>query len=233
MLNSELLYQYNPWWRNKDIQTEKIHRSDFFKAKERLGNNAILGLVGPRRAGKTILLYQLIKELLTHTKNVNILFLSVDHPAIQLTSNLNKIFDIYQTNVLKKSFNDLEEKIFIFLDEIQSFKNWEAELKILYDFKYNIKFVVTGSSSVNIIEGASEALVGRIHPQIMLPIKFRDYLRFKISEISEISRSSSKNMRNALQESLLKNQWKPFYNQIQAEFSNLIPFKDRIHILTD
>lgn len=234
----ELLYEYNPWWQNKDIHIEKVQRGDFFKAKDRLTNNendyTILALIGPRRVGKTILLYQLIKELLTtDTKNTNILFLSVDHPAIQLTSNLNKIFNIYQTNILKTAFNDLKEKIYIFLDEIQSFKNWELELKAFYDLKYKIKFVVTGSSGANIIEGASEALVGRIHPQIMLPIKFRDYLRFRITDpdkdsISEISRIGSKNMRNALQESLLNNQWKPFFNQIQIELKNLLPFKDKI-----
>ena len=166
---------------------------------------------------------------MTFTKNVNIIFLSVDHPAIQLTSSLNRIFKIYQENILKAYFADLNERIYIFLDEIQSFKNWETQLKSYYDVKTHckIKFVVSGSSSVNIIEGSSEALVGRIHPQIMLPIKFRDYLKFRIDDIAAISdvlRSSCKNMRTALRESLLNKSSDFFYEQVRTEQNNLIPY---------
>ena len=227
----DLLYKYNPWWQNKEILTEEIQRSDFFKIKERLNDNEILAIIGPRRVGKTILLHQLIKEIRTNTLKENILFISIDNPAIQLTNSLIKIFDIYQTNILKIPFSDLKNKIYIFLDEIQSFKNWELELKSLYDLKYNIKFIVTGSSSVNIIEGASEALVGRIHPQIMLPIKFRDYIRFKnyrTSDLIDLTRISSKNMRNALKDALSNSKSIIFYNQIKTELNNLIPYKDRI-----
>lgn len=228
----ELLYSYNPWWMNKSFskQLHDFKRSDFFKAKDRLKDQEILAIVGPRRVGKTVLLYQLIDELLKQTTEKNILFLSLDHPAIQIVNDLNRILKIYLTNVVKSSIDSLQEKVYIFLDEIQSFPKWELELKSIYDLKYSIKFVLSGSSSVNIIEGSSEALVGRIHPQIILPIKFRDYIRFRIPKDSfnEMLRVISKDMRNALTDSLLKGNPGLFFNEISTSLTKLVPFKAKI-----
>ena len=108
----------------------------------------------------------------------------------------------------------LNERIYIFLDEIQPFKNLESRLKSYYDLNYRIKFVATGSSSVNIVEGASETLVGQIHSQLILRIKFHDYLKFRVNNIADISdvfRFSCENVGKALHQSLLNSSSELFY----------------------
>jgi predicted AAA+ superfamily ATPase len=228
----EILYSYNPWWQQKSFrkQLHGFKRSDFFKAKDRLESSTILAIVGPRRVGKTVLLYQLIDELLKRTDEKNILFVSLDHPVFQILSDLTRIIKIYLSTIVKNSIEDLQERIYIFFDEIQSFPKWELDLKSIYDLKYPIKFILSGSSSVNILEGSSEALVGRIHPQIMLPIKFRDYIRFKIPGESfyELIRSSSKNMRTALTNSLTKKDPDIFLRELRSSLLKLVPFKSKM-----
>ena len=84
-------------------------------------------------------------------------------------------------------------------------KNWEAMLKRFFDLGYNLKFVVTGSSSVSILDGASEALVGRIHPQMVFPMKFIEYLRFKEDKMAEEIQVENRKIREALRFALKNN----------------------------
>lgn len=230
-----ILYQHNPWWLKKPIPESRIKpikRRDFFKLKERLDDNKILALIGPRQVGKTTLLYQLINEILTSSINQkNILFISLDDPYLNISiNNLGNIFEIYSKNILKESLSDTKEKLFFFLDEIQTIKNWEYMVKRWYDLGYKIKFVITGSSSINITEGSSEALVGRIYPQIVFPLKFIEYLRFKQNDIAELLKTNNKKMREALKQSLSNKNSVFFYNAIAEQSKLLVPYRDNILI---
>ena len=61
-------------------------------------------MIGARRVGKTTLLYQLIEELLERTDSKNILFVNLDDPYLHISlENLDKIFTVYSTNILKSS----------------------------------------------------------------------------------------------------------------------------------
>lgn len=184
-----ILYQHNPWWTGRTIPAVKIkpfRRRDYYKIKDRLNDNKILALVGPRQVGKTTLIYQLIQDLLPRINPKEIFFLSLDDPFLSTAPiNFGKIFELYATNIIKQPLNELKNRSYVLLDEVQSVRNWEVMLKRFYDLGYNLKFIVTGSSSASIIDGASEALVGRIHPQIVFPMKFIEYLRFKEDKMAE------------------------------------------------
>jgi hypothetical protein len=56
------------------------------------------------------------------------------------------------------------------------------------------------------VEGASETLVGQIHSQLILRIKFHDYLKFRVNDIAailEVFRFSCKNVGKALHQSII------------------------------
>lgn len=228
-----ILYQYNPWWINKPISASKLKqfkRRDYYKVLERLDDEKILALIGPRQVGKTTLVYQLIENLLGKVKPQNILFVLLDDPSLNVTSvqNMTKMLELYGKSILKQPLDELENKVYIFLDEIQSVENWERVLKRWYDLGYKIKFTITGSSSTSIIEGASEALVGRLHPQIMFPMKFLEYLLFKEQHLSEQFKSSNKRMRDALKVALTENKPEEFARAASEESKILSPHRDRI-----
>ncbi|MEM4241732.1 MAG: hypothetical protein QXW08_06485, partial [Candidatus Nitrosotenuis sp.] len=56
------LYQHNPWWAKKPIAESKIKpfkRRDYYKIVDRLADDKILALIGPRQVGKTTIVYKL------------------------------------------------------------------------------------------------------------------------------------------------------------------------------
>ncbi len=230
-----LLYMHNPWWTNKPIPKSKLKdfkRRDYYKIIPQIEKQSILALIGARQVGKTTLLYQVIDELFKRTSSKNILFVELDDPYLHISlENLDRIFSVYSRNILKKEFDSLTETIYIVLDEIQSLQNWQNALKRWYDFGYNIKFIVTGSSSIGIFEGSSESLVGRVKHQIVLPMKFMEYVRFKEqNELGELINSTNKALRNSLKKAVEKHNAKIFYDGLNEAKLALIPYEAKIHV---
>jgi len=97
-------------------------------------------LTGMRRTGKTTLVKQLLEEIDSENK---IYF------DLQILANQDifspRNFDAIVES-LKRRGLDFSQKVYVFLDEIQLVKEIPGILKYLYD-NYDIKFVVTGSSS--------------------------------------------------------------------------------------
>ena len=231
-----VLYNHNPWWVKKPIPKSKLKtfkRRDYYKIIPQIDLESILALIGARQVGKTTLLYQIIEELLKRTLPENVLFVELDDPYLHISlENLDRIFSVYSTNILKKEFDANEEKIYIILDEVQSLKNWQNVLKRWFDLGYNIKFIVTGSSSTGILEGSSESLVGRIKHQIVLPMKFLEYARFKEqNKLDVILSSVNKRLRGALKQSMKEQNNQLFFEELTSSNKLLIPYETRIKTL--
>lgn len=231
-----VLYAHNPWWAKKPIPKSKLKnfkRRDYYKIAQQIDNQSILALIGARQVGKTTLLYQVIEALLQKISSENILFVELDDPYLHISlENLDRIFSVYSTNILKKEFDILEEKIYIILDEVQSLKNWQNALKRWFDLGYNIKFIVTGSSSTGILEGSSESLVGRVKHQIILPMKFLEYVKFKEqNELGEIIDFVNRKIRASLKQSMVKHDPQPFYDELKLSQTSLIAHETRIKTL--
>jgi len=176
-----VLRKYNPWWEGREIpqiKTGTFTRRDFYPLEKQLSTREITAIIGPRRVGKTILLHQLIKKLLDKkVPPANIFYLSVDESELGAQADFANIFDVYAKFILKQSFEDLKGRTYIFLDEIQTIPNWSTKLKNWYDLGYNLKFVISGSSSINLTHGIKESLLGRLMTTILLPLKFAEVLR--------------------------------------------------------
>ena len=95
---------------------------------------------------------------------------------------LNKDPDIF-INYLKSYYWWKEEKkIVIFIDEIQYLENPTSFLKYIYDNFENIKFIISGSSTLEIRWKLKDSLVWRMIKFDIFPLSFSEFLIFKWKE---------------------------------------------------
>ncbi len=179
----EKLAKFNEWWATKKVKTSSLKphkRPLFFDIQKYIKNRQILLITGLRRVGKTTLIYQLIQHLLDEkTKSLQIVYFSFDEEI----ADFDDLIKTYEEKVLKRKIQD--EKIYIFLDEIQKCKNWQNKIKISYDLYPNIKFIISGSASVQISKKAKESLAGRIFDFLLEPLAFKEFLEWKNIDIDK------------------------------------------------
>ena len=149
-----------------------IDRKLFAKIWGFIDLKEILVVTGMRRVGKSVLLRQLHNKITSNNK----LILDIENPLDQ------SVFEETDYNNIYKNFCDLgidsSQKAYIFLDEIQSYPEIVKPLKYLYDH-YDIKFIVTGSSSYYLKNLFPESLAGRKLEFEMYPLDFDEFLFFK------------------------------------------------------
>ena len=182
----------NPWWNNEKINNQFLlgrKRNEFNDIIEKIDNKRILSIIGPRRVGKSTLIYQTINYLLEEKKvdSKRILLFSGDDPSLFFDENdkLSDVLDIYINEILEENISKLKSKVYIFIDEIHFIKNWQNYLKTYFDRKYNIKFIITGSSSMHLFKDANESLLGRIENIYVLPLTFNQFMNFYMTYISK------------------------------------------------
>jgi len=183
MLSKTILEQYNPWWRTGKIpesyvyQTKRSHLQSIIKQLDQV--RYITSVVGQRRVGKTVLLYQTVEYLLSNNyKPEQIVFIKADDPSIKIKENL--VQDLIQTvekYLVGKRIEKMYSKtnpLIILIDEIQSTPLWAEYLKKYNDLGYPIKFIVSGSASIKITKTTKESLVGRFKEIVVMPLSFRE-----------------------------------------------------------
>src|SRR5262245_49360219 len=88
-------------------------------------------LMGPRRVGKTVLLFHLIQSVIDRgLRPERVCYISVEHPVY----NGLGLDDLVRLGVEASGSTDrdLADRVFVF-DEIQYLKDWELHLKTLVD----------------------------------------------------------------------------------------------------
>lgn len=175
----------NVWWKEEKINPQFLlgrKREEFNNIISKINEKRILSIIGPRRVGKSTLIYQTINYLLEDKKidKKRILLFSGDDPSLFFDENdkLSDVLEVYFNEILQERISNLESKVYVFIDEIHFIKNWQNYLKICFDRKYNIKFIVTGSSSLHLFKDANESLLGRIENIYVLPLTFHQFLNF-------------------------------------------------------
>ncbi|MBU2523272.1 MAG: ATP-binding protein [Nanoarchaeota archaeon] len=143
-----------------------------------LETDFIITISGPRRAGKTFICFQMIEELMKKgISRENILYINFeDNKLIGADSNdLDKLLEAY------KEFYTLNkhQHIYLFLDEIQTVKNWDAWARKIHDMDKNIKLILTGSSSKLLSKEISTALRGRVLNREIFPLSFKEIVSWK------------------------------------------------------
>ncbi|MEA3497342.1 MAG: ATP-binding protein [Bacteroidota bacterium] len=169
-----ILYRYNPWWENDFNSEYLIEREGLVSSLiNEFGNNQIVILTGLRRVGKTSMLKLIIKKLIESNYNPKqIFYLSMDEYLLK-DSNILEIIEAYRKLQKLKT----KEKIYLFLDEITFKKDFEIQLKNLYD-NQNVKIFASSSNSA-ILEDKKAMLTGRTINYEILPLTYNEYLIFK------------------------------------------------------
>lgn len=178
-----ILLEDNKHWIDISCYDNFVNREILPKAIDFLNAKELVAIIGARRVGKSTLAKLMIKELLKSVNRKNIFFINLEKPIFlpykEDSSYLQKIFDEY----VKLASPNLEEKIYVFIDEIQIFSNWEIFIKSKYE-NSNIKFVITGSNSSLLTSNYSTVLTGRVLKLRLYSFSFKEFLNYKSIDIS-------------------------------------------------
>lgn len=123
-------------------------------------------IIGPRRAGKTSLMWQDISTL-DRKETVYLDFEDIAIKNISAIECLKIVTEIF-TEVSGKNAKN------IFLDEIQNLTDWQSFIRTLLDRDYNV--YATGSSSKLLTKEIATQLRGRSTSTLLLPFSFNEYL---------------------------------------------------------
>lgn len=130
-------------------------------------NERLIGILGSRGVGKTTILLQYLHEVFKEKK---ILYLIADHPLV-VDLGLFSIADEFQ----KKGGEIL------IIDEIHKIKNFETDLKLIYDSFFSLNVVFTGSNAVA-IDNAKADLSRRAIIYRLPVLSFREFLELETDE---------------------------------------------------
>ncbi len=131
-------------------------------------------LSGPRRSGKTYLMYLGIKELLARKEDKNsILYVNFEDSRLvgAASQDLNTLLEVFF-----EIYPHRNEKTWVFLDEIQVIPNWERFVRTLVDME-NVNVFVTGSSSRLMSKEIATSMRGRSLTYNVYPFSFAEVLK--------------------------------------------------------
>ena len=121
----------------------------------------LIGIIGARGIGKTTFLLQYLQSL--NLPNEKKLYLSVD----SIIASSLKLFDVAE------DFYNLGGKVLV-IDEIHKYKDFEIELKEIYDF-LDLQVIFSGSSAI-VIEHKKADLSRRALIYRLRGLSFREFL---------------------------------------------------------
>ncbi|MGB7055391.1 MAG: ATP-binding protein [bacterium] len=143
---------------------------------EKLNNwierDEIIVIYGARQVGKTSLLRYLQKNLDAQGKKT----IFVDLEDIELRSALKTARNLIA--YLEAVGWTKGERFYVFLDEIHYMENAPSVLKYVHDHCPELKFIITGSSSLKLKFKMGEPLTGRKVVFVLYPLSFDEFLNF-------------------------------------------------------
>jgi predicted AAA+ superfamily ATPase len=122
--------------------------------------------IGQRRAGKTYMMYNIIKERNTED------FMYINFEDERLIE-----FDVSDFSLLIEAYNQLfDNKPTVYFDEIQIIDGWEKFCRRLADSGY--KMLITGSNGKMLSKEIASTLGGRFMVKEIYPLSFNEFLSF-------------------------------------------------------
>jgi hypothetical protein len=170
---------------------------------------------GPRQSGKTTLL-KILEDSLTK-KGINTVFLNFEDPDV---------LEAFETNPKEyvKSFLTREEKYCFLMDEYHYVKDPGKKLKLLYDTFETTKFIVTGSSSLELAGAMAKFLVGRVFFFELFPFSFHEFLVAKNSRLARIYEEKNRMTKEFLSRGKVEVEKDIFLKEFAPFFSQYVIF---------
>ncbi len=129
-------------------------------------DNRLIAIKGARGVGKTTLLLQHVKLDFADTRKA--MYASADHVWFASHS----LMDLAEYHYTHGGTH-------LFLDEIHKYKDWEREVKNIYDTYPGLHLVITGSSMLRLEKSLTADLSRRCRQYTLPGLSFREYLLFE------------------------------------------------------
>jgi len=172
------IQEQNRWWITGKVDAElapSFKRNEYKRVKYVFFNKIrrFPVLSGPRRVGKSTIMFQIIDELLSKgVKPSRILFYTLDDfPNDNVT--IKEVVRVYQKFVYP------DQDYYLFIDEAQKDKTWRSYVKEIYDLNKKCLVMISGSSSVEIERDSGESGAARF-----LTIKIPTFSFYEFCEIN-------------------------------------------------
>jgi uncharacterized protein len=141
-----------------------IKRIQLEYARNRLFRGKALIIFGPRQAGKTTFVGQLLSDIKKKTLTLN-----------GDDADTREIFEKPELEKIKRIIGDNE---IVFIDEAQRISEIGLVIKIIIDRIKNVQVIATGSSSYGLSGSVKEPLTGRKYEIKLLPISYREMIDY-------------------------------------------------------
>ncbi|MBN2895608.1 MAG: ATP-binding protein [Campylobacterales bacterium] len=195
-----------------------------------LESKKVISLIGVRRSGKSSILFDCINRLRETTSRENMIYLNFEDDRLYplRLEHLDLILESYFELYPRKR----EEKIYLFLDEVQVVEGWELYVRRVHD-TFDISIFVTGSSAKLLSTEIATSLRGRTISFEIFPFSFAEYLAFKNIEVNLHSSKSLSFIKNSFEVYLVDGgfaetiaQEREIARRILSDYLELIVFKD-------
>jgi len=152
---------------------DNVKREVYLKRLRPFYNSEMIKVItGMRRAGKSVLMLQIIEELKEQgISKDNIIYINLENFENRKLLQDVELFKYIKDKLINK------KKYFIFIDEIQNVKGFE---RVINSFRStnNCSIFITGSNSTLLSGELATLLSGRIVNFNILPFKFSEFLEF-------------------------------------------------------
>ena len=162
-----------------------------------MGTGKVIGLAGVRRSGKTFLFFDAIHRLTEQGVDRRcIVYLNFEDDRLQplqaeeLDLVLRCLHELYPEMA--------DQRVFIFLDEVQNVVGWERWVRRIHDTE-DVEVYATGSSSQLLTRDLATSLRGRSITLEVFPLSFREVLAFRDIDVVPHSAENESLIRNAFE----------------------------------
>ena len=193
-------------------------------------DSRFVGVIGARGVGKTTFLINFLREIYPNSPQA--MYISAD----SLYFVEHTLIDFVDQFI--KEYNGE----IICIDEIHRYKNWDQELKNMYDSYPRLKIIFSGSSSIDLIKGKAD-LSRRAILKTMYGFSFREFLEIKQnSSFPLISLEELISKHQIYEQSLmgmprllgyLKEYWKEGYYPTRFELKSYEAYRDSLRNIID
>jgi uncharacterized protein len=175
----------NPWWEftgGTNVKFKNAARRTFFPAfvtrLMKAGQGNVLTLAGPLRAGKTVMMRQMVAHLIEQgISPKSVFYCSMITPSYT-SINLSTLFEMF----CRRYRHGPDAELYVFYDEIQYHKNWEEELLKLAAQRPNTKIVAAVSAGAPSLVPGAITHDGRMSTFVLPPLTFLEFMRYRGSE---------------------------------------------------
>lgn len=208
-------------------QVPSYHRAfyDNFRMDRR-----VVGVVGARGVGKTTFLLHYLRTQFGNSPQA--LYISADnlyfveHTLVEVVDQFVKEYDGQ----------------ILCIDEIHKYKNWDQELKNIYDSYPKLQIIFSGSSSIDLMKGKYD-LSRRVILKQMYGFSFREYLEiqenksYPVISFDDLLVDHGKYARELMKTPRLlghlKDYWKEGYYPTRFELSSYEAYIDSLRNIVD